>query len=269
VVGAGWKGGEMPDDASKRLVGKVAVVTGSTSGIGAAVAKAFAAEGAKVVVSGRREDRGEAVVEQIASAGGEAVFVRTDVSVPADCAAVCAAAAETFGGLDVLANSVGIFPRMPFEQTTPEFWDRMFAVNVRGPFLCCQAAVPLLRKRGGGSIINLGSTLPWAFSDNLFAYGSSKGALYTMTRQLAGLLRKDRIRSNWITVGWVITEKELEIWDQQGGREQLYGREKNLPMGQFNTLEDMAEACVYLASDAAARVTGTDLNVSAGMQIRM
>lgn len=259
----------MAVEADRRLLGKVAAVTGSTSGIGAAVARAFASEGAKVVVSGRRDERGRAVAEQIVEAGGEACFVRADVAEPADCTRICREAEGAFGGLDILVNSVGIFPRAAFEETTPEFWDRMFAVNVRGPFLCCQAAVPLMRKRGGGSIINIGSTLPWVPGGKLFAYGCSKGALYTMTRQLAGMLRGDRIRANWITVGWVLTEMELEVWDQQGGREQLEERRKHLPMGEFNTLDDMAAACVYLASDAAVRVTGTDLNVSAGMQIRM
>jgi NAD(P)-dependent dehydrogenase (short-subunit alcohol dehydrogenase family) len=127
-----------------------------------------------------------------------------------------------------------------------------------------------MRARGGGSIINMGSTLPWSLGDNLFAYGCSKGAMYTMTRQLAGILRKDKIRANWVTIGWVLTEKEFEV--QAGeGREDGWevGQADQLPMGEFNTEADMAEACVYLASDAAARVTGTDLNVSAGLNIHI
>ena len=169
---------------SGKLEHKIAVVTGSTSGIGAAIARAFAKEGAQVVITGRREDRGEAVVGEIVGAGGQAVFEQADMAVAEDCRRVCEGAQEAFGGLDILVNNAGIFPRAKFEETTTEFWDTMFAVNTRSAFLCSQAAVPLMRARGGGSIINMGSTLPWSLGDNLFAYGCSKGAMYTMTRQL-------------------------------------------------------------------------------------
>ena len=255
---------------SKKLENKIAVVTGSTSGIGAAIARSFAVEGAQVVITGRREERGAQVVDEIAQAGGEAVFVKADMAVAEDCKQVCEQAKDAFGGLDVLVNNAGIFPRAKFEETTPEFWDTMFAVNTRSAFLCSQAAVPMMRARGGGSIINMGSTLPWVLGDNLFAYGCSKGAMYTMTRQLAGILRKDKIRVNWVTIGWVLTEKEFEVQAGQG-REDGWevGQAEQLPMGEFNTEEDMAEACLYLASDAGARVTGTDLNVSAGLNIHI
>ena len=257
-------------DMSGKLKNKIAVVTGSTSGIGATIARAFAQEGAQVVITGRRADRGESVVTEIVNAGGQAVFEQADMADAKDCKRVCTRANEAFGGLDTLVNNAGIFPRAKFEETTPEFWDHMFAVNTRSAFLCSQAAVPMMRARGGGSIVNMGSTLPWSLGDNLFAYGCSKGAMYTMTRQLAGILRKDRIRVNWVTIGWVLTEKEFEV---QAGEGRAPGWEveqaDHLPMGAFNTEQDMADACVYLASDAAARVTGTDLNVSAGLNIHM
>lgn len=255
---------------SQKLEHKIAVVTGSTSGIGAAIARAFAAEGAQVVITGRREGRGAQVVDEIKQAGGQAVFERADMAVAEDCKQVCERAKETFGGLDILVNNAGIFPRAKFEETTPEFWDTMFAVNTRSAFLCSQAAVPMMRSRGGGSIINMGSTLPWSMGDNLFAYGCSKGAMYTMTRQLAGILRKDKIRVNWVTIGWVLTEKEFEVQTSEGREEGWQvDQADRLPMGEFNTEADMSEACLYLASDAGARVTGTDLNVSAGLNIHI
>ena len=260
----------MSDMVAGKLKNKIAVVTGSTSGIGAAIARAFAQEGAQVVITGRRADRGDGVVAEIVNAGGQAVFAQADMAIPEDCRRVCERAKEAFGGLDILVNNAGIFPRAKFEETTPEFWDNMFAVNTRSAFLCSQAAVPMMRARGGGAIINMGSTLPWSMGDNLFAYGCSKGAMYTMTRQLAGILRKDKIRVNWVTIGWVLTEKEFEVQAGQGRQEGWeVGQAENLPMGEFNTEGDMAEACVYLASDAGARVTGTDLNVSAGLNIHM
>lgn len=253
----------------QRLQGKVAVVTGSTSGIGAGIARAFAAEGAAVVVSGRRRAEGEAQVGAIREAGGTAVFQQTDVSIPDDCRRVCQRAVDEFGGLDILVNNAGIFPRMPFAETTPEFWDTMFAINVRGAFLCSQDAVPLMRERGGGSIINIGSGNAFGTSDRLFAYGCSKGALYAMTKTLARILAPQRIRVNWITVGWVLTEKEFEVQEAEGNdRQTMLERAANLPMAEYTTVEDVARACVYLASDDAVHVTGSDVVTAAGLSIR-
>ena len=143
------------------LDGKVAVVTGSTSGIGRAIASTFAKNGAHVVVSGRRSDRGKAVAEEIRRAGGSALFHQTDVAVPGDCRAVIERAAKEFGGVDILVNNAGIFPRAEIEDTTPELWDEIFNVNLRGAFFCCQAAIPLMKGRGGGTIINIGSGHPF------------------------------------------------------------------------------------------------------------
>ena len=252
-----------------QLAGKIAVVTGSTSGIGAAIARGFAREGAAVVVSGRREPEGQRVVAGIESEGGRAMFQRADMAEPEDCRRLIDRTGETFGGLDILVNNAGIFPRCPFEQVDAEFWDRMFNINVRGAMFCCQAAVPLMRQRGGGSIINIGTVHHTRYHDELFAYGVSKGALYVMTRKLAGMLRADHIRVNWITVGWVLTEQEIEIQGGEGSLDRLREREKKLPMGQFNTVEDYAAACVFLASPAAERITGTDMNVSAGLHVSL
>ena len=253
----------------ERLQGKTAVVTGSTSGIGAAIAKGFAAEGARVVVSGRRKNEGKTVTEAIRRAGGHAVFQETDVRKPEDCERLCRRAASEFGGLDILVNNAGVFPRADFDGTTAEVWDMMFEVNTRGAFLCSKAAVPLMRKQRGGSIINVGSGHAFVGWERLFAYGCSKGALYVMTMKLAKILAKDRIRVNWITVGWVLTEMELAVQVSDGHDDEwLRKNAPSLPMGQYNTVEDVAAACVYLGSDEAARVTGSDVNVSAGMVIR-
>jgi NAD(P)-dependent dehydrogenase (short-subunit alcohol dehydrogenase family) len=252
------------------LDGKVAVVTGSTSGIGRAIASTFAKNGARVVVSGRRRDRGTAVAGEIKRSGGSAVFCRTDVAVPADCRALIERAVKEFGGVDILVNNAGIFPRAEIEETTPELWDEIFNVNVRGAFFCCQAAIPLMKGRGGGTIINIGSGHPFTGYTALTAYGISKGALYTMTRRMAIGLARDRIRVNWITVGWVLTEKELEVQAGEGKDvEALEKIRESLPMGQMSTEADVADACLYLAGPSGERITGTDILASAGMTIHL
>ncbi|MEZ5278327.1 MAG: SDR family oxidoreductase [Opitutaceae bacterium] len=256
-------------ESNGRLAGKVAVVVGSTSGIGAAIARRFAAEGASVVLSGRRSEQGEAVVREIVEKGGRAVFQRTDVKQPEDCAALVKRAKEAYGGLDSLVYNTGIFNRATFDEITPEFWDGMQAVNVRGAFLVSQAAAPLMRQRGGGSITMMGSIHAFVSSEKLIPYGVSKGALLALTRELSGYLKRDRIRVNWITVGWVLTDKEKETqMAEHGDLKRVMEFGARAPWG-LNTEEEMASGCVYLASDEAMRVTGTNLNISGGIHLSL
>jgi NAD(P)-dependent dehydrogenase (short-subunit alcohol dehydrogenase family) len=255
---------------SGRLDGKVAAITGSTSGIGEGIARGLAAEGAAVVISGRRESEGEAVAEAIRQGGGRAVFQRTDIASAGDCQALCQRAVDEFGGLDLLVNNAGVFPRANLDEVTVDFWDRIFAVNVRGAFLCCQAAVPHFKARGGGVIINVGSGNAFGTGERLIVYGASKAALYNLTMNLGRCLARDRIRVHWITVGWVMTEKEFEVQEGEGrSREQMLEQAGRLPMGEYTTVEDIAAGCVYLAGDDAVRVSGADLVIGAGIAIHM
>ncbi|HEU5316687.1 MAG TPA: SDR family oxidoreductase [Chloroflexota bacterium] len=250
---------------SARLAGKVAIVTGAGTGIGRGIALAFAREGAAVVVANRNAGNGVETVRQIEAAGGRAAFHRTDVSQESDCAAVVRAAVDTFGALHAVVNNAGIFPRATLEETTQELWDRVFATNLRGPAFLCKHAVPELRKAGGGSIVNLGSTNQYTGLPNLFAYSCAKGGLLTMTRNLARALAPDRIRVNIVNPGWVISEGELVVQAQEGrdaARLEEMGR--LLPLGRHQVPEDAAMACLFLASDESSQVTGVEINCDAG-----
>jgi NAD(P)-dependent dehydrogenase (short-subunit alcohol dehydrogenase family) len=246
---------------------KVAIVTGSTGGIGEGIAHMLATEGAAVVVSGRRLDEGEKVAQQIRARGGQALFVQTNLAREQDCTNLVRQTVNHFGRLDILVNNAAIFPSVPLMETTAELWDQVFAVNVRGIFLCCQAAIPALRQQGGGSIVNIGSTLAYRSSGERIAYACSKGALLTMTKVLARELLRDRIRVNWITVGWVASPGEIELRNHThgDGAAFLSERSQQAPLGRLETPEDIAAGVLYLASDAASHVTGCELNISGGL----
>ena len=193
---------------SDLFAGRTVLVSGAGSGIGKAIAFLFARLGAKLAICGRDPEKLEQTAAWLRKLGSPDVFMQPmTIRDPEQVDALMDAVWAHFGGLDILVNNAGIFPRMPFLETTPEFWDQIFTINLRGAFLCAQAAVPPMRERGGGCILNIGSGGAFLSGDLLFAYGISKGALFVMTQNLARNLAKDRIRANFITVGWVLTEK--------------------------------------------------------------
>jgi NAD(P)-dependent dehydrogenase (short-subunit alcohol dehydrogenase family) len=259
------------DAIASGLAGKVAVVTGSTGGIGEGIAHRLAADGAAVVVSGRRAELGERVVSEIADAGGRALFVQADVAREEGCDTLISQTVGHLGRLDILVNNAGIFPSLPLEEVTVDLWDQVFAVNVRGSFLCSRAALAPMRAQGGGCIVNIGSTTAYRGTAGLtrLAYASSKGALLTMTKTMAMALLPDRIRVNWVTVGWVATPGEIELRDQLTGDGQAFIEKlnKEVPLGRLETVEDIAAGVAYLVSDGASHVTGCELNISGGRWI--
>lgn len=245
-----------------RVDGKVIIVTGGATGIGRGISEVLAREGARVVIANRNEERGREAEAAIRAAGGEALFVQTDVAVEADCRRLVEEAVRAYGRLDGLVNNAGIFPRATLEETTEELWDRIFDINLKGAFFCCKYAVPELRKAGGGCIVNIGSANAYVGLPQLFAYSISKGGMITMTRNLAAALAGDRIRVNFVNPGWVITEMEIEIqaleghdaaWIEEAGRQ--------MPLGRHQVPEDAAYAVLYLMSDEASQVSGDLLNV--------
>lgn len=245
-----------------RVQGKVIIVTGGATGIGRGISGVLAKEGASVVIANRSVERGQEAEREIREAGGECLFVSTDVAREDDCRALVGAAVSRYGRLDALVNNAGIFPRGTLEETTSELWDHIFAVNLKGAFFCCKYAVPEMRKAGGGSIVNIGSANAYVGAPNLFAYSVSKGGMITMTRNLANALAPDRIRVNFVNPGWVITETEVEIQAKEGhDAEWLQAAARRMPLGRHQVPEDAAYAVLYLVSDEASQVNGEEIGV--------
>jgi NAD(P)-dependent dehydrogenase (short-subunit alcohol dehydrogenase family) len=249
---------------SNRLSEKVVIVTGAAQGIGFACASQIAAEGAAVVLGDIQEKRGELAAAGIRSAGGKAHFCIVDVKNEEQCSGIVEKATSSFGRLDGLVNNAGWFPRATLEGTTTELWDEVMQVNLRGAFYCCKHAAPVMRK-GGGSIVNMGSICGVQSLPNLVAYGAAKGGLLSLTRTLAGSLAEHRIRVNYVIPGWVLTEGELAVHKAQGREEETLRKEgEKLALGRHQTPLDAAHAVVFLLSDDASQITGTVLHVDAG-----
>lgn len=235
------------------LDGKVAVVTGSTQGLGAAVAEIFVRAGAKVVVSGRSAENGERVRAQL---GPASVFVKTDLARAADCKDLIDAALREFDGVDILVNSAADTSRSTLDDVTPEFFDRQMAVNVRAPILLTHHAAESLRRRGG-VVINIGSVNAAMGEPTLLVYSATKGALQTASRNLAHALKFDRVRLYCLNVGWMDTEGERAVLAREGLPPDFIARQGALwPLGRPLRPSEVAEVCLFLASDRAAAFSG-------------
>lgn len=248
-----------------RLQNKVAVITGGGSGIGYHTALLFAQEGAAVVVADVNDDGGNQTVSEIKEAGGQAFYVRADVSKSADCEAMIAAAEREFGKLNVLFNNAGVMLSADDDaiNTEESVWDTTMAVNVKGVFFGCKYGIPALRRAGGGSIINTASfvALLGAATPQL-AYTASKGAVLSMTRELATIHARENIRVNALCPGPLRTELLMKFLNTE---EKKQRRLVHIPMGRFGEAKEMAYAALYLGSDESSYVTGSEFVVDGGI----
>ena len=242
--------------AQQRLDGKIVVVTGSTQGLGAAIARRASQLGAAgIVVTGRDRERGERMCDELEC---EAAFVRAELSDVDDCRRIIAACDERFGRLDGLVNAAGLSTRGRLDDTTVELWDRLFAVNVRAPFLLMQAAAPVMRRGGGGAVVNIITMASHGGEPVLMAYSASKGALATLTRNVGNALRPDRIRVNGLNIGWTATEGEHGVQTGVGQPDDwLADADASAALGRLLRPEDIAPMVTHLLSDAASMVTGS------------
>jgi NAD(P)-dependent dehydrogenase (short-subunit alcohol dehydrogenase family) len=248
-----------------RVDGKVVIVTGGTQGVGEAIAIDAAESGAAgVVICGRQQEKGAAVVEAIEAAGSQGLFVTTDLSLPDDCRAVVDACDEKFGRVDGLVNAAADTNRGTLDDTTVEFWDYLFAVNVRAPFLLTQQSVRLMKRDNiEGSIVNILSVAAYCGLDCIMAYSSTKGALSTFTKNTANGLRADRIRVNGINLGWTDTPAEHTVQIKMGQPENwLEAAEQASPFGRLLKPIDVARLATYLLSDESGILTGSLIDYS-------
>lgn len=252
-----------------RLAGKVALITGGAAGVegqlmgfGGAAARLFAREGAKVILTDLKEDLGRKTAEQIQALGGEALFLKQDVTSEEDWQEVVHTAVARFGTINVLVNNAGTGARFTVEDTTVAVWDAQMAVHAKGVFLGVKAAIPIMRRAGGGSIINVSSIYGLIGSPTSAAYHAAKGAIRIFTKAAAIQYAQDNIRVNSVHPGYCHTPLTNDGFGTDTERREWVM--ERIPLGRLGQANDIAYGMLYLASDESAYVTGAELVIDGG-----
>ena len=253
-----------------QLTGKIAAITGGGSGIGGCASRIFAQEGATVVILENNPAVGQATADEINASGGKAVFIRTDVSDPAQVEAAMAEIDRLYGGLDVLYNNASIFLGKYDNRVTElslETWNKILSINLFGVFYCCKYGIPLMKKRGGGSIINTASSAGVIGIPDCDAYTATKGATVSLTRSLAVEYGPDGIRTNCIAPAAIRTEmvKESNLNDPKFDEQAFLT--KGTPLRRWGLPEEIANLAVFLASDKSAYLNGAIIRADGGITI--
>jgi NAD(P)-dependent dehydrogenase (short-subunit alcohol dehydrogenase family) len=239
---------------------KVVIVTGAGSGIGNAIAKSYASRGAIVIIAEKDQKTGKEAEKSILSSGGDAIFIRTDVSKPKDILQLFSKALDLYDRIDILINNAGISEfKSPFELKVDE-WDNILNTNLRAIFLCSREAAAVMQKTGGGSIVNIASTRAFMSEPNSEAYAASKGGIVALTHAMAASFSQYHIRVNCISPGWIETGDYNKLKDTDHSQH-LSGR--------VGKPDDIARACQYLTEDGNDFVNGTNLIVDGGMTRKM
>ncbi|AKD05702.1 glucose 1-dehydrogenase [Pontibacter korlensis] len=249
---------------------KTVLITGGAQGIGLGMAQAFAEAGANVVITDKDEEAGQEALKRLKGQGLEVVFIPCDVSVESEVQVLLQQVEEKYKKLDVLLNNAGIAD--PFVGALQELdmavFDKVLAVNLRGPLLCSKYALPLLQKAEHPAILNISSTRAFMSEPDTFAYSASKGGLEALTHSLAVSLTKERVRVNAIAPGWI----EVGEWKKESEKYTPQHTEQDKeqhPVGRVGLPQDIAEAALFLCSDKAGFITGQSLSIDGGMTVKM
>ena len=249
-----------------RLAGKSAVITGGGTGIGQAIALAFAREGAQVAVAGRRKEKLDETLRLLHQEGCPAMALECDVTSAQDTQRLVKVAEDAFGKVNVLVNNAGALSVSTVENIAEDDWDRVMATNVKGPFLISRAALPAMRRAGGGSIINVGSVLGIVAIRDRAAYCASKGAVSMLTRAMALDHAHDNIRVNCLCPSIVESDMTRNLFaETEAGRLARESRLASIPLGRFGKPADIAGLAVFLASEESSWMTGTVIPVDGGV----
>lgn len=252
-----------------KLKDKVAIVTGSAKGIGWGIAKVFVQEGAKVVVVDWDDKAGPATAEEFRKSGGEAIYVKCDVSNEENVKAMVQAALDKYGHIDILVNNAGIGVYKSVLDASAEDWDRCLSVNLKGQFLCAKYTIPHMQKIGKGAIVNISSVHSFATVNGVAPYCASKGGITALTRNMA-IDYGPAIRVNSIAPGWVLTPLIQSIFDSYPDpAAQRKMTEDHQVMKRIGRPEDIGQAAAFLASDEASFITGTQLYVDGGLTAQL